>query len=110
MGKRPRLEVFRDTPAPRGRINRGQALGQRDRRAGPPQSERSGAFEQWFDRSAKLRPELDLTSNRAFGDFRGQPSIEDEFVGYLHGLAHSVNGSILLPSGQVIERQTLARE
>src|SRR5271166_4489776 len=36
VGKRPRLEVFHDTPASRSRINRGQTLGQRDYRAGPP--------------------------------------------------------------------------
>ena len=41
----------------------------------------------WLGRVA---PELDLTSNRALCDLRSQPGIENEFVGYLDGLAHRV--------------------
>ena len=81
VGKWPRIQVFPDTPASLGRINRSQALGERDCGAGPPEGECSGALEQRFDRSAQLRPELDLTSDRALRDLRGQSGIEDEFVG-----------------------------
>ena len=107
MRKRPRLEKFRDTAAPRSRINRGQTLRQGDCRAGPPKGERSGAFEQWFDRSAELRPELDLTSNRAFCDLCGQASIENEFVGYLDGLAHNVMVAFCYPMNKPSTRSSL---
>src|SRR5262249_50571126 len=58
-------------------------------RPGPPQSERSKAFEQRFDRSAELRPELNLTGNRALGGVRDQIRVEYELVGYLDRLTHA---------------------
>ena len=57
----------------------------------------------------RVAPELDLTSNRALCDLCGQSGIEDEFVGYLDGLAHARHGSILLPSWQVIDARVSAK-
>jgi hypothetical protein len=89
MRERARLEVFKNTPASRSRINRAQTLGQWRYRAGPPKGEHSGTLEKRLNRAAELRPELDLTCNRTLGNLRGQPGIKDELVGYLHGLAHT---------------------
>jgi len=62
-------EVLDDARACFSRINRSKALGQRDCAAGPSQGKCSGAFEQRLDRSAELRPELDLAGNRPLREF-----------------------------------------
>ena len=56
------------------------------------------ALVQWFDRAAQLRPELDLTSNRALRDLCGQSGIEDG--AYPENLAQSTGMSPLEPPRQ----------
>ena len=48
----------------------------------------------------RVAPELDLTSNRALRDLCGQSGIEDEFVGYLDGLAHTVMVAFCYQAGK----------
>ena len=48
----------------------------------------------------RVAPEFDLTSNRALRDLCGQPGIEDEFIGYLDGLAHTAMVAICYQPGK----------
>ncbi len=90
MGEWSRIEVFHDTPSSFDLIDRSQGFGERDFGAGLPQGECSGAFDQRFDRTAELRPELNLASDGALRNFCDPTGIADEFIGYFDGLAHLV--------------------
>src|SRR5262245_9739108 len=100
MGIWPRIEIGGDTLAAPGGIDSAQAFGKRNGSAGSSQGQRAGAFEQGLNRPAELCPELDLPGDRPLSNFRGQTGIEKQLVRYLHGLAHDINGSILLPDRQ----------
>ena len=52
----------------------------------------------------RVAPELDLTCDRALCDLCGQPSIEDEFIGYLHRLAHCVMVAFCYHAGKASTR------
>ena len=52
----------------------------------------------------RVAPEFDLTSNRALRDLCGQPGIEDEFIGYLDGLAHTAMVAICYQPGKPATR------
>ena len=49
----------------------------------------------------QVRPELDLTGDRALCELGGQPSVEDELVGYLDGLAHRVMVAFCYRAGKL---------
>ena len=85
MGKWSRIEVLHDTPASFSRSHRSKALGERDCAAGLSQGQGSGASEQRFDRSAKLRqnsicPAIDRSAISAVSR-ASRTSSSDNFTG-----------------------------
>lgn len=89
MGKRSRIKIFAQPSPTFIAINRSEALRQWPGRASPAQGQRTGAVQQWLDGSAKLRPELDLSRDGAFSDFRSQSRVEHDIVREFHGLTHA---------------------
>jgi len=86
--ERPGIEMLGDEAPSLGGIDCLETGRERLDLPGASQGQHLGSSEERLNRPPQLRPEFNLPGDGPLGKLRGEPGIEDQVVGELHGLAH----------------------